>query len=259
MPLSSILMSTLSSLYFPPKSLFPKAYSTANAFRHFVSIPRPLFTNFRPLSLSAPSAVESEPLSSPSITPAVKTIDPLYLSCCLPERKPLKVAVLISGGVDSSVALRLLHAAGHSCTGFYLKIWFQEDFDNFWSECPWEEDLKYARAVCDQVDVPLEVVHLTDEYWNNVVSYIIDEYRYGRTPNPDVLCNTRIKFGAFVEAIGGMSFDFIASGHYAKVVHSDSGDKDGSSSLKLSKDMKVGDKKGRSYQRYSRNVGAGRN
>lgn len=83
--------------------------------------------------------------------------------------KRLKVAVLVSGGVDSSVALRLLHAAGHSCTAFYLKIWFQEDFENFWSECPWEDDLGYAKAVCDQVDVPLEVVHLTDEYWEKVV------------------------------------------------------------------------------------------
>ncbi|KAJ8559537.1 hypothetical protein K7X08_003595 [Anisodus acutangulus] len=69
------------------------------------------------------------------------------------------------------------------------------------------------------VDVPLEVVHLTDEYWNNVVSYIIEEYKCGRTPNPDVLCNTRIKFGAFMDAISGMKFDFVASGHYAKIVH----------------------------------------
>ncbi|KAL0294669.1 UNVERIFIED_CONTAM: tRNA-specific 2-thiouridylase MnmA, partial [Sesamum radiatum] len=88
-----------------------------------------------------------------------------------------------------------------------------------------------------EVDVPLEVVHLTDEYWNNVVSYIIDEYRYGRTPNPDVLCNTRIKFGAFVDAISGMKFDFIASGHYAKVAHRNSGNRDETSTLELSKDM----------------------
>ncbi|KAH1043066.1 hypothetical protein GYH30_025084 [Glycine max] len=65
----------------------------------------------------------------------------------------------------SIAALWLLHAVGHSCTAFYLKILFQ----NFWSECPWEDDLKYAKDVCNQVDVPLEVVHLTDEYWNNVV------------------------------------------------------------------------------------------
>ncbi|KAH9680973.1 hypothetical protein WN944_026516 [Citrus x changshan-huyou] len=73
------------------------------------------------------------------------------------HRKGLKVAVLLSGGVDSSVALRLLHAAGHSCIAFYLKIWFQEDFENFWTECPWEEDMKYAKAVYDQV---LQTEHL---------------------------------------------------------------------------------------------------
>ncbi|KAJ0021651.1 hypothetical protein Pint_31083 [Pistacia integerrima] len=160
-----------------------------------------------------------------------------HLSCCMPHQKGLKIAVLVSGGVDSSVALRLLHAAGHSCTAFYLKIWFQEDFENFWSECPWEEDLKYARAVCDQVDVPLEVVHLTDEYWKNVVSYIIEEYRCGRTPNPDVLCNTRIKFGAFMDAINSLEFDYVASGHYANVVHSAADQMDELSVLELSKDM----------------------
>ncbi|XP_052193185.1 uncharacterized protein LOC127801807 [Diospyros lotus] len=160
-----------------------------------------------------------------------------YLRCSMPDKRPLKVAVLLSGGVDSSVALRLLHTAGHSCTAFYLKIWFQEDFENFWSECPWEEDLKYAKAVCNQVDVPLEVVHLTDEYWENVVSYIIEEYQCGRTPNPDILCNTRIKFGAFLDAIAGLEFDFVASGHYAKVVHFFVEQRDELSILELSKDL----------------------
>ncbi|XP_043706996.1 tRNA-specific 2-thiouridylase MnmA-like [Telopea speciosissima] len=90
----------------------------------------------------------------------------------MPERK-LKVTILLSGGVDSSVALQLLHAAGHSCTAFYLEIWFQEDYENFWSACPWEEDLKYATAVCEQVDVPLEIVHLSEEYWDNVVRILL--------------------------------------------------------------------------------------
>ncbi|GAB2211332.1 hypothetical protein Droror1_Dr00024638 [Drosera rotundifolia] len=160
-----------------------------------------------------------------------------YLACSLPEKRGLRVAVLVSGGVDSSVALRLLHAAGHSCTAFYLKIWFQEDYENFWSECPWEEDLGYVKAVCDQVDVPLEVVHLSDEYWEKVVSYIIEEYRSGRTPNPDVRCNTRIKFGAFMDAITSMDFDYVASGHYAKVNHPPSDDIERPSVLELSKDM----------------------
>ncbi|KAI3886007.1 hypothetical protein MKW92_042499 [Papaver armeniacum] len=158
-----------------------------------------------------------------------------YISCSMPG-KSRKVAVLLSGGVDSSVALRLLHHAGHSCTAFYLKIWFQEDYENFWSACPWDEDLKYAEAVCNQIGVPLEVVHLTDEYWKNVVSYIIEEYRCGRTPNPDVLCNTRIKFGAFMDAISTLGFDYVASGHYARVIHS-SYEANGTSRLELSGDM----------------------
>ncbi|XXG56535.1 hypothetical protein AAC387_Pa03g3919 [Persea americana] len=183
----------------------------------------------KPLSVSATSLELNLPLISD------RDLKP-YLSCSMPEKR-LSVAVLLSGGVDSSIALRLLHAAGHSCTAFYLKIWFQEDFENFWSACPWDEDLKYAQAVCDQVDVPLEIVHLTDEYWNNVVSHIIAEYRCGRTPNPDILCNTRIKFGAFMDAISSMKFDYVASGHYAHVVHSSPDRKDVSSVLELSNDM----------------------
>lgn len=196
------------------------------------SQPRKITTTARRLFSLKPLAV-----SSPIRNYGDERIDPTYLSCSMPHKNPLKVAVLVSGGVDSSVALRLLHAAGHSCTAFYLKIWFQEDFENYWSECPWEDDLKYAKGVCDQVDVPLEVVHLTDEYWNNVVSYIIEEYKCGRTPNPDVLCNTRIKFGAFMDAISGMEFDFVASGHYAKIVHASTEQLDEPSVLELSKDM----------------------
>ncbi|KAG2270267.1 hypothetical protein Bca52824_064822 [Brassica carinata] len=112
-----------------------------------------------------------------------------------------------------------------------------EGFENFWNQCPWEDDLKYAKHVCEQVDVPLKVVHLTDEYWERVVSDIIEEYRCGRTPNPDVLCNTRIKFGAFMDAISGMEYEYIASVHYAKVVHPPADQTDSSSVLELSQDM----------------------
>lgn len=131
--------------------------------------------------------------------------------------KALRVAVLVSGGVDSSVALRLLCDAGHSCTAYYLKIWFQEDFENFWSACPWEEDLSFAQSVCSDAGVELKVVHLTDEYWAKVVSESLAEIRAGRTPNPDMLCNSKIKFGDFLEHIKDSSFDRIASGHYARV------------------------------------------
>ncbi|CAH1454542.1 unnamed protein product [Lactuca virosa] len=88
-----------------------------------------------------------------------------------------------------------------------------------------------------EVDVALEVVHLTDEYWDKVVSYIIDEYKCGRTPNPDLLCNTRIKFGAFMDALSNMDFEFVASGHYAKVIHPLTDETNELSFLQLSKDM----------------------
>ncbi len=127
--------------------------------------------------------------------------------------------MLISGGVDSSVALRLLHDAGHTVHAFYLKIWLEDELA-FLGECPWEDDLKYARAVCESVGVPLEVVPFQKEYWERVVSYTIAEVRAGRTPNPDVLCNAQIKFGAFYDYISTRTdivFDKIATGHYAQV------------------------------------------
>jgi tRNA (5-methylaminomethyl-2-thiouridylate)-methyltransferase len=127
----------------------------------------------------------------------------------------MKIAVLLSGGVDSSVALRLLKDEGHELTAFYLKIWLQDEF-SFLGECPWEEDLKYARGVCDQAEVPLEVIPLQTEYWDNVVSYTISEIKEGRTPNPDIFCNSLIKFGEFYDKIDS-SFEKVASGHYANV------------------------------------------
>lgn len=127
----------------------------------------------------------------------------------------MKIAVLLSGGVDSSVALRLLKNQGHDLTAFYLKIWLQDEF-SFLGECPWEEDLKYASGVCEQANVPLEVIPLQTEYWDNVVSYTISEIKEGRTPNPDIFCNSLIKFGQFYDKIDP-SFEKVASGHYATV------------------------------------------
>jgi len=131
----------------------------------------------------------------------------------------MKIAVLLSGGVDSSVALRLLKDQGHDLTAFYLKIWLQDEF-SFLGECPWEEDLKFARAVCKQVEVPLEILPLQTEYWENVVSYTIDEIKEGRTPNPDIFCNSLIKFGQFYDKIDP-SFEKVASGHYANIEEAD--------------------------------------
>ena len=126
----------------------------------------------------------------------------------------MKIAALVSGGVDSSVVLGMLAREGtHDITAFYLKIWLEDEL-HFLGECPWEEDLKYVRAVCDQLNIPLKVVPLQREYNERVVSYTIAELKAGRTPSPDIFCNQRIKFGAFLDHIDD-SYDRIATGHYA--------------------------------------------
>ncbi len=136
-------------------------------------------------------------------------------------RQGEEIALLLSGGVDSSVALRLLQEQGHRPTAFYLKIWLQEELA-FLGDCPWEEDLAYARAVCEQAGVELQVIPLQEEYWERVVSYVVQELRAGHTPSPDLLCNSRIKFGAFMESAGS-GFSRVASGHYARLDHESQG------------------------------------
>ncbi|KKP24302.1 MAG: tRNA-specific 2-thiouridylase MnmA [candidate division TM6 bacterium GW2011_GWF2_28_16] len=127
----------------------------------------------------------------------------------------MKIAVLLSGGVDSSVALKLLHDQGHDLTAYYLKIWLEDEV-SYLGQCPWEEDLKFASAVCSQLNVPLKVVNMQKEYWDKIVSYTISEVKSGRTPSPDIFCNKQIKFGAFFDVVGN-DFDKIATGHYARI------------------------------------------
>jgi tRNA-specific 2-thiouridylase len=131
----------------------------------------------------------------------------------------MKIAVLLSGGVDSSVALNLLKKEGHDITAFYLKIWLQDEF-TFLGECPWEDDLNYVRGVCKQLNIPFEILSLQNEYWENVVTYVIAEIKEGRTPNPDMFCNSLIKFGQFYDKIDN-SFEKVATGHYANVAFYD--------------------------------------
>jgi len=126
----------------------------------------------------------------------------------------VKIAALLSGGVDSSVALSLLRSEGHDVTAFYLKVWLEDELSHL-GTCPWEEDLRFAREVCRRLEVPLEVRSLQRPYWDRVVRYAISELEAGRTPSPDVLCNQHIKFGAFLDEIDG-GFERIASGHYAR-------------------------------------------
>lgn len=131
-----------------------------------------------------------------------------------------RIAVLVSGGVDSGVALALLKEQGHDVTAFYLKIWLEDELA-YLGDCPWQEDLNFVQAVCEKLQVPLEVVNLQKEYFEHVVSYAINEVKVGRTPNPDIFCNVFIKFGLFIAHIDKTypgAFDKIASGHYAQLL-----------------------------------------
>lgn len=130
------------------------------------------------------------------------------------DRQGEDVAVLLSGGVDSSVAMRLVMESGARPHPFYLKIWLGDELEHL-GECPWEEDMAYATAVCEQAGVKLRDVPMQKEYWDEVVSYTMSEARIGRTPNPDVMCNSRIKFGVFYDRIG-KDYDKVATGHYAR-------------------------------------------
>jgi len=129
----------------------------------------------------------------------------------------MKIAVLVSGGVDSSVALAELVLQGHECHAFYLKIWLEDELA-YLGQCPWQEDLSYVQAVCAQLGVSLTVLSLQKEYWESVVASVIADVKAGYTPNPDILCNQRIKFGVFFSAIDS-SFEKVATGHYAHLIH----------------------------------------
>lgn len=131
----------------------------------------------------------------------------------------MKIAVLVSGGVDSSVALALLKDQGYDITAFYIKIWLEDEL-SYLGNCPWEEDLYYVMSVCKQLSVPLEIISLQKEYLQEVVGSALLEIKLGKTPNPDILCNQRIKFGAFYKYIGS-SFDLVATGHYAQKIKSE--------------------------------------
>jgi tRNA (5-methylaminomethyl-2-thiouridylate)-methyltransferase len=128
----------------------------------------------------------------------------------------VRTAVLVSGGVDSAVALSLLAARGEgSLEAFYLKIWLEDEMA-FLGRCPHEEDLRFARQACAAAGVRLEVLSLQREYYERVVAAAIAELRAGRTPSPDLLCNRRVKFGAFLELVGA-EFERVATGHYARL------------------------------------------
>ena len=111
------------------------------------------------------------------------------------------VIVAISGGVDSAVTAMLLKQAGLKLTAIFMKNWNEPDE---FGQCSWEEDVGDALDVCEKLDIPINTVDLSQSYWDGVFAEFLREYRLGRTPNPDILCNREVKFKAFMEHIDSM-------------------------------------------------------
>ena len=126
-----------------------------------------------------------------------------------------KVIVGMSGGVDSSVAAYLLIQQGYQVEGLFMKNWDEDDGTEY---CTAKDDLKDAQSVCNSLGIPLHTANFAAEYWDQVFEHFLQEYRLGRTPNPDILCNREIKFKAFLDYAKHLGADFIATGHYARRV-----------------------------------------
>src|SRR5262249_14695518 len=132
-----------------------------------------------------------------------------------------RILVAMSGGVDSSVAALLLCRAGSAIEGAYMKNWMNEQ--NIIGNCPWQQDIADARAVAARLGIPFRIVNLIDIYRARVVDYLLRGYQSGITPNPDVMCNREMKFGAFLDLAKDAGFEAVATGHYARRVQREDG------------------------------------
>lgn len=135
-----------------------------------------------------------------------------------------RVVIALSGGVDSSVAAYLLKDKGYDVLGVFMKNWHDESV-TISEECPWLEDSYDAMLVAQKLNIPFKVIDLSSQYKEKIVDYMFNEYESGNTPNPDVLCNREIKFDVFLETAKQLNADFIATGHYARVLSIDKSNK----------------------------------
>ncbi|QTM99918.1 tRNA 2-thiouridine(34) synthase MnmA [Sediminibacillus dalangtanensis] len=130
------------------------------------------------------------------------------------DKKDTRVVVGMSGGVDSSVAALLLKQQGYDVVGIFMKNWDDTDENGV---CTATEDFDDVVRVCNQLEIPYYAVNFEKQYWDKVFTYFLDEYKAGRTPNPDVMCNKEIKFKAFLDHALSLGADYLATGHYAQV------------------------------------------
>jgi len=130
-------------------------------------------------------------------------------------KKKQRVVVGLSGGVDSSVAAYLLKEQGYEVIGLFMKNW-HDDTVTISNECPWLEDSNDAMLVAQKLGIPFQTVDLSEQYKERIVDYMFREYKMGRTPNPDVLCNREIKFDVFMKIALSLGADFVATGHYCR-------------------------------------------
>ncbi|MFT6904114.1 MAG: tRNA-specific 2-thiouridylase [Oleiphilaceae bacterium] len=129
------------------------------------------------------------------------------------DNSNIRVIVGMSGGVDSSVSALLLQRQGYQVEGLFMKNWDEDDGTEY---CSAIEDLNDAQVVCDKLGIHLHTANFAAEYWDKVFEHFLNEYKAGRTPNPDILCNKEIKFKAFLDYATSLGADFIATGHYVR-------------------------------------------
>ncbi len=127
----------------------------------------------------------------------------------------MKIAIGLSGGVDSSVAAYLLKKEGHDLIAMFMQNW-HDTTGTLHGDCPWKDDLAVAELVAKKLDIPFHYIDLSADYSQKVVDYMFSEYEKGRTPNPDVMCNREIKFDAFLKAAVDLGVDYVATGHYCR-------------------------------------------
>ena len=136
------------------------------------------------------------------------------------DKQSTRVVVGMSGGVDSSVAALLLKEQGYDVVGIFMKNWDDTDENGV---CTATEDFDDVVRVCNQLDIPYYAVNFEKQYWDKVFTYFLEEYKAGRTPNPDVVCNKEIKFKAFLDHAISLGADYLATGHYARIRKTENG------------------------------------